>query len=139
MNMNHNAVARPLPVLAKLMKDDIKQGDEAAKSAAEKASMPYYQAAGEKMLEAKGQLPHGEFVEWCQRNSGKSKTQCALYMSYASTTLGVQKSASTDFSSLDDFKRAQGHDRPSSGRVQRDWAADNSTSYEPWLSCHGSL
>lgn len=44
-----NQVARPLHVLIPLIKEDLKQGDEAAKQ----AGMPFYRAAGEKMLEAK--------------------------------------------------------------------------------------
>ena len=45
------AVARPLRILVPLIKDDLKEGD----AAAERAGLPHYRAAGEKMLEAKPQ------------------------------------------------------------------------------------
>jgi hypothetical protein len=113
------SILRPLRLLAELIKEDLRHGDEAA----EKAGMPYYQAAGEKMLEAKGQLLHGEFVEWCTRNFARGKTQCALYMSYASATIGIQKSAETEVSSLKEFARRNGDNRPTGGYVRRDWTA----------------
>lgn len=57
-------VARPLHVLAPLIKKDLAD----AEAAAERASEPYYRAAGEKLIEAKAQLPRGEFGEWRKLN-----------------------------------------------------------------------
>lgn len=106
---SENAVARPLSVLVPLIKEDLAQGKEAS----ERAGLPYYQAAGEKMLEAKGQLKQGEFVPWVQRHLSISQTQAKLYMSYARTTASIQNDARAPFTSLDDFKRrGLGHHRP---------------------------
>jgi hypothetical protein len=79
-------VARPLKVLVALIKEDIKKGDEAA----ERAGVPYYRAAGEKMLEAKGQLAHGEFTSWVERNFGIKDRQARRYMLLVDTTRSVQ-------------------------------------------------
>lgn len=79
-------IARPLKVLVALIKEDLQKGDEAA----ERAGLPYYRAAGEKMLEAKGQLPHGEFMEWVSRNFGIGRDQSQRYMKLASTTTDAQ-------------------------------------------------
>lgn len=104
-------ISRPLKILVPLIKEDLRQGDEAAKN----ASMPYYRAAGEKMLEAKGQLEHGEFGDWIKRNFGLGKDQSGFYMKLAIATAGKQKSTA-DFSSLKDFRRRElGHDIPTSG------------------------
>lgn len=106
------AVARPLNVLVPLIRDDINKGDEAAKN----ASMPYYAAAGAKMLEAKGQLKHGEFKSWLKRNFNRSEDQCELYMKFAVATGDTQNPAATGFSSLKDFRRRHlGHDIPTTG------------------------
>lgn len=96
-------VARPLRVLVPLIQEDLKQG----KDAAERAGMPYYRAAGEKLLEAKSQLKHGEFLPWVTRNLGISKQQASLYMALAEH-VEVRKSGATDFSSLSDFERQTG-------------------------------
>lgn len=95
------AIARPLRILVPLIKEDLRHGDDAAKS----ASMPYYCAAGEKMIEAKSQLAHGEFQPWIKRNFRIGFAQANLYMSYARATGGKQSSLPGNFSSMDDFKR----------------------------------
>jgi len=88
-------VARPLRVLIPLIHDDLKQ----ARDAAERAGLPYYRAAGEKMLEAKPQILHGQFRDWIKRNFGISYQHATQYM-------GLAKSSRTqDFSSLSDFVR----------------------------------
>jgi hypothetical protein len=106
------AVARPLRVLVPLIKEDLKQGDEAA----QQASMPYYRAAGAKMLEAKGQLAHGEFAAWVERNFNVKIRQAQTYMALADATSDTQKRTAADFTSLKDFRRRElGHDIPTSG------------------------
>ena len=71
------------------------------------------------MLEAKGQLQHGEFVSWVQRHFSISQTQAKLYMSYARTTASIQNDAAAPFTSLDDFKRRHlGHERPNKVQPQ---------------------
>ena len=98
------AISRPLRVLVPLIKDDLKQGNEAAKS----ASMPYFQAAGEKLLEAKGQMPHGEFTGWVKRNFDVSTVTANKYMDLARATSGDQKLRASDFPSLNAFHKATG-------------------------------
>ena len=89
-------VARPLKVLMPLIQEDLKQGDDAA----ERASMPYYRAADEKMLEAKAQLKHGSFMPWLQRNLKISQTTANLYMRFARE----QTNGAPLFSSLREFE-----------------------------------
>ena len=99
--------ARPLRMLVSLIQEDLKRGREAA----ERAGLPYYQAAGEKLIEAKSQLDHGEFIPWVIRNFGIKKQQASVYMSLAKHTQ-FQKSAATDFSSLSEFQRQTGLRNP---------------------------
>lgn len=94
-------IARPLKVLVALIKEDLKQGDEAS----ERAGMPYYRAAGEKMLEAKGQLDHGEFGDWVERNFAIKDRQARRYMSLADATRNTQNGRARDFTSIRDMER----------------------------------
>lgn len=97
-------VARPLKVLVPLIKEDLRQGDEAAKNAA----MPYYLAAGEKLLEAKGQMARGEFGPWLARNFDRSQSTAEKYMELAATT-STQNLRARSFSSLNEFHKATGN------------------------------
>ena len=111
-------IARPLNVLVPLIREDLRHGDEAA----ERASMPYYEAAGEKLLEAKSQLARGEWQSWLRRNFDKSQDQANRYMALA--TSNIQNPRARDFSSLRAFDRHSGRDtRPTGGAVRRDWTA----------------
>jgi hypothetical protein len=114
-------VARSLAVLIPLIKNDLKN----AKEAAQAASVPYYRAAGEKMIEAKAQLKHGEFSSWIKRHFKITAKHASLYIQYAIATRTNQKLApAPTFESLDDFRRRHlGHERiPGS---QRDtWRSD---------------
>jgi len=91
-------VARPLQVLVSLIKDDLKQASEAAKS----AGMPYYKAAGEKMLEAKGQLQRGEFTPWIKRNFSIGERQAREWMNLAHTTRHIENGSELPFATLRD-------------------------------------
>ena len=71
---------RPLKVLASLIKEDIANGD----AAAQRAGVPYYRAAGEKLLEAKAQVPHGEWMNWVSQNFELSFRRASVYMDLAS-------------------------------------------------------
>lgn len=93
-------IVRPLRILVPLIKEDLRHGQEAAQN----AGLPYYRAAGEKMLEAKEQLKHGEFKPWIVRNFKISYSHAHKYMQFAEATAG-QKSFAKDFSSLSDFVR----------------------------------
>jgi hypothetical protein len=97
-------VARPLAALVPLIRQDL----DAAKEAAASAGLPYYKAAGEKLLEAKGQLPHGEFKDWVGRNFTVGYAQASLYMKMVDATRALQKSSRDEnagFASLQDFRR----------------------------------
>lgn len=96
------AVSRPLKVLVPLIQEDLKQGREAA----ERAGLPYYRAAGEKLLEAKSQVEHGEFTGWVTRNFNITARHARRYMDLAEhTALQNQKGLASPFSSLSDFVR----------------------------------
>ena len=97
-------VARPLKVLVPLIKEDLRLGKEAA----ERAGMPYYQAAGEKLIEAKSQLKHREFTPWVQRNFPEiGVAQAREYMAFA-RHLDSENVFANTFSSLSDFQRKTG-------------------------------
>jgi hypothetical protein len=96
-----------------LIRADLKQGDEAAA----RAGMPYYAAAGEKLIEAKAQLRHGEFGPWIKRNLRLSQTQANQYMKYARATGRLQNNGAPGFSSLRDFERRHLGSERGSGRV----------------------
>lgn len=64
-------VARPLSVLADLIKEDLASGQE------------HYRAAGEKLIEAKAQLGHGKFSKWVEENFEIGHRQATNYMALA--------------------------------------------------------
>jgi hypothetical protein len=97
-------IARPLNVLVPLIQADLKHGS----AAAEEAGLPYYRAAGEKMLEAKPQIPHGNFRNWIERNFPIRYKHARRYMQLAEET--TEKSLARDFSSLGDFLRQSGNE-----------------------------
>lgn len=109
-------VVRPLKVLVPLIKEDLVQGREAA----EQAGLPYYRAAGEKMIEAKPQVSGG-FQNWVKRNFGISPSQATRYMAFARATLSKQnETAVPPFTSLKDFaRRGRGQDIPTTGGGMR--------------------
>jgi hypothetical protein len=116
-------VARPLGVLVPLIHEDLKQG----RAAAERAGLPYYRAAGEKMLEAKPQLPHGEFKAWIARHFRVSYRQAWQYMKLAEAA-GGEKFAAANFSTLSDFRRRTSdpkYNRRASWRAGLDTATAN--------------
>lgn len=97
----NRAVARPLHVLVPLIKKDLEQGKEASA----RAGLPYYRAAGEKLLEARGpkekpRMTFKELTEWAKRNFDVSTTAVKIYMSFANPEV-----AAATFESLRDFER----------------------------------
>ena len=70
------AVARPLRVLVPLIKEDLES--------AATAGLPYYIAAGEKLLEAKtsGQVSDGSWGRWLNSNFHLKRTQAFRYMKW---------------------------------------------------------
>jgi hypothetical protein len=95
-------VARPLKVLVPLIKEDLRLGNEAAQEAA----MPFYIAAGDKMLEARPQVGHGNFGSWLKRNFSISHTQAYRWMAAAEAK---QKFQGRNFSSINDALKESGH------------------------------
>lgn len=83
---NGEQLARPLKVLVPLIKDDLRQADEAANQ----AGMPYYISAGEKLLEAKAtndkDVRPMNWVTWLNTNFHLSQTTAYRYMAAAKKT-----------------------------------------------------
>lgn len=116
--VSRRAVARPLNVLVPLIKKDLEVGDEAAKQAA----LPYYQSAGEKMLEAKDQFgSRAEFNAWIERNFKVSRSQADNYMKFANRIKDINFTPAS-FSSLDDFRRRElGQTRVPGSQREKAW------------------
>lgn len=72
-------VARPLKTLVPLIKDDLRQGDDVA----QQAGMPYYIAAGEKLIEARAQLKAMTWGAWLTKNFHLSQQTARTYMKAA--------------------------------------------------------
>jgi hypothetical protein len=104
--MSKTAIAvavRPLPVLIPLIEKDLK----AASEAAEQAGLPYYKAAGEKLIEAKGQMKHGEWEPWVKRHFKVTPRHARRYMQLAEAAEADQNGHAGPFSSLRDFIRKE--------------------------------
>ena len=73
-------VARPLKVLEELIKNDIANGEVAGR--------PHYEAAAEKLIEARDGHFQGrslEFYQWAERQFGKSKTTIMGWIAFRSS------------------------------------------------------
>jgi hypothetical protein len=105
---NGQELARSLKVLVPLIKDDLRQADEAANQ----AGMPYYISAGKKLIEAKSQLRAMSWGDWLTRNFHLSQMTAQRYMRAAR-----QNNASVVFETLSE---ATGDRRPPGHRP--DWA-----------------
>jgi hypothetical protein len=68
-------VARPLRVLVPLIRADIRDGEE--------AGVPYFIDAGEKLLEAKPQVEHGEWAIWVRKNFNRDPETVSVWMRLA--------------------------------------------------------
>jgi len=105
-------VARPLRVLVPLIRDDLKQAEE--------AGLPHKQAAGLKLLEAKEQMRHGEWGAWLERNFSLSRMTANRYMEFAEA-MKKPNVSNGDFSSMNDFHRQTGSSSYRSVTTKRDW------------------
>lgn len=108
-------VARPLSVLVPLIKEDLERIED--------AGLPYKQAVGEKLSEAKRQVKHGEWGSWLQRNFALSQTTAQRYMNFAEATKDAN-SSNRSFSSLNDFHRQTGSSAYRSVTSKRGWHED---------------
>jgi hypothetical protein len=92
-------VARPLDELVRLIQKQLRLGQEAA----ERAAAPHWLELGKLLHEAKAQLAHGEFGDWCKRHFKIGTTQRARYMKAAESA--VQNFRNGKFDSLEDHLR----------------------------------
>jgi len=99
-----SAIAPPLRILIPLIKDDLRQGDEASK----KAGKPYYRAAGQKLLQARPQVAHGDWAPWLKRHFSLSTAHARRYMEYADATSDI------------DLRRIDPNDLPDFSEVMRE-------------------
>jgi DNA modification methylase len=76
-----------LDVLARLIQENIRLGRE--------AGLPYYRAAGEKLIKAKGLIPHGQFSAWVKKNFGVSARTARDWMRLARQQNGGAPPVST--------------------------------------------
>lgn len=99
------AIARPLKVLVPLIQQDIEEG--------RRAGIPFYKAAGEKLIEAKTQIRHGEWEGWVKRNFDVTPRTAQTWMRLAEVTNGEKRSAPR-FSTLSEFSEPnrEPHHRP---------------------------
>jgi hypothetical protein len=111
-------LARPLHVLVPLIRADLKQGTEAAKTASE----PYWRAAGQKMLEAKAQLDHGKFTAWVLRNFDIGIRHAQQYMALARATADPEMRDAIRFSNFREAVR-ETTDNPNYGKPAS-WRAE---------------
>jgi hypothetical protein len=94
-------LARPLPVLVPLIKQEIEEG--------EKAGLEHYRRAGEMLIEAKEQLRHGEFSQWLRRNFTLSRATATRYMKLVEVTQNARSRAFSSLSEATDSPGTRGH------------------------------
>jgi hypothetical protein len=94
---------RPLDTLAQLIHKQIRLGQDAA----ERAAAPHWLEVGKLLHEAKAQLAHGEFGDWCKRHFKISTTQRARYMRAAESA--VQNFRNGKFDSLEDHLKGSSY------------------------------
>lgn len=116
------ALTRPLHVLVPLIKEDLKQEEEASR----RARMPYMIAAGEKMLEAKPSFKGKteEFHNWLRRNFDLSRQQAYRYMKLVPDETNDRINPTIDprdFSSLNAYHGATGDPAHRKVTTKRDW------------------
>jgi hypothetical protein len=101
VSVHQQQVVRPPEVLAPLIQQDLAEANQAAAQAA----MPYHQAVGEKLLEAKASLAHGEFESWIKRNLKISQRQARRYMQLARSAIENGPASPNSFKSISDAVR----------------------------------
>ena len=115
-------VARPLRVLEPLIRSDLEN--------AERAGMPYYRAAGEKLIEARDGNFAGnrtQWLGWATRRFKKSRARIDGYVKLVTreSSTRAQGKQPKDYTSMRQFQREELGYKPSPVRVPRtDWHAD---------------
>ena len=98
-------VLRPLKVLVSLIKDDLEK-IKRVHVETEKAQRPLFLSIGEKLLEAKAQLPHGEFLPWVRDNLDLGYRAAQQYMAISRTILSSEKRDTIHFAEDLSFRQA---------------------------------
>lgn len=112
-------LARPLNTLASLIKEKIREADEAA----EAARQPYWEELGELLLEAKGQFDTAsEFFEWGKRQFDFSETQTRRYLK-AVTVEPIHRARGGAETLSDAIRAVGGTPRGSPRGGHREWTA----------------
>jgi hypothetical protein len=91
-------VPRPLDDLAGLIREQLRLSQEAA----ERAAAPHWFEVGKLLHEAKAQLDHGEFGDWCKRHFKIGPTQRARYMKAAESAVQNFRAGKYEAASLED-------------------------------------
>jgi hypothetical protein len=95
-------VARPLTDLVRLIKKQLRLGEEAA--------APHWLEVGKLLHEAKAQLAHGLFGDWCKEHFGISATQRARYMKAAESAVQNFRAGKYEDASLEDHLRGTSYE-----------------------------
>jgi hypothetical protein len=106
----HQQIARPLPEIARLIREQLQLAHEAAE--------PYWLEVGKLLLEAKPQLAHGQFGGWCKEHFKISATQRARYMRAAESAVAVQNFRNGK-SSLEDYLKGTSYANNDRARPQQ--------------------
>ena len=118
-------VLRPLKTLITLIREDVAKAEEALAF----AGKPFYIAIGEKLEEAKAQLPHGDFIPWVQRHFNFGRRQASEYMNIARKARPLQMGEVIPISLRDAIKEARpenpNYGKPAAWRVDVDKARDD--------------
>jgi Protein of unknown function (DUF3102) len=109
-------LARPPDELARLIREELRLGQEAA----ERAAAPHWFEVGKLLHEAKAQLAHGEFGDWCTRHFKISATQRARYMKAAESAVQNFRTGKYDAVSLEEHLKGTSYQ---TGGKAQDWAA----------------
>jgi Ulp1 family protease len=112
--MSTQQVTRPIKILIPLIKEDLQQ--------AESAGVPYYRAAGEKLIEAKSQLNHGEWAIWLKKNFQRSQNQAQNYMNLARDSHNPRAQGLSSIRDYQKKRRSTNGKNPSTPTVKTDRA-----------------
>lgn len=119
-----HSIARPLKTLIPLIQSELQQGNSAGQE--------HYTEAGLMLLEAKKQVPYGNWNKWLVKNFDLSRSTAALYMQWASAQHNLSGDAGQLPTSMRQFsghtdrdrERRQSTQQQAFRRVLRDVAAD---------------
>ena len=115
-----DAIVRPLSVLAPSIERHLKEAEQAAY----RAQLPHFIAAGDELLEAKGQLQHGQFMAWVQKHFKISTATASRYMRMAKHVKVIKLDKfKSQYESVVDFERKTSKPRRRRSRLPSDATA----------------